>query len=154
MTVIAPESFMAALPELMPLFRLHWHDLALHKDKMPLAPRLAAYRALEDSGELLTLTARRDGRLIGYFIARIGPALHYETTLQGQTDLPYVHPDVRGRGIGVRLFLAAEAEMKRRGVKIWHASSKLDKPLHHSMDRVLRFMQFAPTGLEYTRWID
>lgn len=151
--VIASESFMAILPELMPLFELHWKDLALHRDRMPLSPRVEVYQWLESVGELVTLTARCERKLVGYFIARVGPALHYSTTMHGQTDIPYVHPGVRGRGIGVRLFLAAEAEMKRRKVDIWQSGSKLGMPLHKSMDRLLTHMGFAPTDIYYTKWL-
>lgn len=152
-TVIAAESFTAILPELMPLFRLHWQDLALYKDRMPLCPRVEIYEKMERAGELLMLTARTDGRLIGYFIGCIAPALHYATTIHGQTDIVYVHPEVRGRGIVLKLFLAAEEAMRARKVGIWHAGSKLGNPLHASMDRVLTWMGFAPTDLYYGKWL-
>jgi GNAT superfamily N-acetyltransferase len=153
MARIAPESFLAILPELMPLFRLHWRDLGLYQDKMPLAPRVAVYEYLEKNGELLTLTARLEGELLGYFIARIGPALHYETTIHAQTDITFVHPKMRGRGLGVRLFLAAEKEMKARQVGIWQAGTKTIGPHYESMDRLLRWMKFAPTDLYYSKWL-
>lgn len=153
MTVIRSESFTEIYGELLPLFELHWADLGVYKDKMPLAPRVAAYAYLESIGELLTLTARQDGELVGYFNIRIGPRLHYERTIEALTDLPYVHPKIRGRGVGVRLFLAAQEEIKSRNVDIWLASSKLVGPLHKSMDRVLTWLGMTPTDVQYSKWM-
>lgn len=153
MTVIASESFMEIYPELLPLFELHWKELGPYKDKMPLSPHLESYSFLESSGQLLTLTARKDGHLVGYFNVVIRPGLHYGTTLQAITDIPYVVPSVRGRGIGVKLFLAAQEELKSRKVDVWFASSKVTGPLHESMDRVLTWIGMKPTDLQYSKWI-
>jgi GNAT superfamily N-acetyltransferase len=153
MTVIAPESFTAIYPELLPLFHQHWRELGPYKDRMPLSPDLQLYNFLESQGQLLTLTARKDGFLVGYLIACIKQGLHYSTTLQAITDIPYVLPSVRGRGIGVRLFLAAEAEFKARKVGPWFAGSKINSPLHPSMDRLLKWVGMQPTDLQYSKWI-
>lgn len=154
MTVIAPESFTEIYPELLPLFHSHWLELGPFRDRMPLAPNLQIYTYLESVGELLTLTARRERKLVGYLIAKTGAGLHYSQTMQAITDIPYVHPSVRGRGIGVRLFLAAQEEFKRRGVGPWFASSKVNSPLHSSMDKLLRWIGMTPQDVQYSKWID
>lgn len=153
MTVIAAESFMQIYPELLPLFELHWKELALYKDKMPLYPRLAAYDALERLGELITLTARQNGELVGYFVVHYGPGMHYAGTLTAHTDLPYVHPEIRGRGIGVRLFLRGQDEMKKRGVQMWQSGLKINSALQPSMHKLLTWMDMTPTDLIYSKWI-
>jgi GNAT superfamily N-acetyltransferase len=155
-TVIREESFIEALPELMSLFAQHWRETGLYRqfaDRMPLSPNLEKYKYAEASGVLFTLTARLDGRIVGYYVAVVQPALHYSTTLHAVTDIPYVLPEVRHRGIGVRLFVEAEKRLKARGVKLWQAGSKLDSDLHQSMDRLLRHMQFAPSDLIYSKWL-
>lgn len=155
MTIIASESFVKIYEELMPLFHSHWLELGPFRDRMPLAPNLATYHFLEMQGELLTLTARQDRKLVGYLIAAVRPGLHYSQTLQAITDIPYVHPSVRGRGIGFRLFYAAEEEFKRRKVGPWFASSKINSPLHKSMDKLLtRGFGMSPQDLQYSKWID
>lgn len=156
MTVIIEESFMAILPELMPLFVLHHCETGLYRQfpgRMPLKPALDRYAFAEQLKVLFTLTARIDGRLVGYYIAVVQPALHYADFLHAQTDIPYVHPDVRHRGIGFRLFLAAEKRLRERGVKLWQAGSKVDSVLHISMDRMLQHLQFHPTDLIYSKWL-
>ncbi len=154
MTHIAPESFTAIYGELQPLFHSHWLELGPFRDRMPLAPNLRVYTYLESAGELITLTARKDRKLVGYLIAKTGPGLHYSQTMQAITDIPYVHPDVRGRGIGVRLFLAAQEEFKRRGVGPWFASYKIGSELAPSMDKLLRWIGMTPCDMQMSKWID
>ena len=154
MTIIVQESFSEIYPELLPLFRSHWLELGPFRDRMPLSPNLQIYSYLESVGELLTLTARQDRKLVGYLIAKTGPGLHYSQTMQAITDLPYVLPAFRGRGIVVRLFLAAQAEFKRRGVGPWFAGSKINSPLHPSMDRLLRWIGMSPQDVQYSKWIE
>lgn len=119
---------------------------------MPLHPDFAKYQYAEQNELLFTLTARADRRLVGYYIAVVQSQLHY-SVLTGVTDIPYVHPEVRHRGIGVKLFLRAEQEMRARKVKLWQAGSKLDSSLHPSMDRLLRHLKFEPTDLLYHKWL-
>jgi len=154
MTQIACESFIAIYPELLSLFESHWRELGPYRDRMPLSPNLQIYAFLESTGQLLTLTARQDHRLVGYLIAKTGPGLHYSQTNQAITDIPYVLPSVRGRGIGVRLFLAAQAEFKARGVEVWFANSKKHSPLHRSMDRLLRHLGMTDQDVQYSKWMD
>lgn len=154
MTIIAPESFTEIYAELLPLFHCHWLELGPFRDRMPLSPNLPIYSYLESVGELVTLTARQDGQLIGYLIAKTGAGLHYSQTMQAITDIPYVHPSMRGRGIVVRLFLAAEAEFKARKVGPWFAGSKINSPLHPSMDKLLRWIGMVPQDVQYSKWIE
>lgn len=154
MTIIASESFMEIYPELFPLFKEHWRELGPYKDRMPLSPQLELYGHLEASGQLLTLTARKDGYLVGYINIVVKQGLHYSGTLQAITDIPYVLPSVRGRGVGVRLFLAAQEELKARKVGPWFASYKVNSELAPSMDKLLRWMGMAPADLQFSKWID
>jgi GNAT superfamily N-acetyltransferase len=154
MTIIKSESFTEIYPELLPLFEVHWRELGPYKDKMPLSPDLVAYSHLEAAGALLTLTARKDGHLVGYFNVSIRPGLHYSTTLQAITDIPYVLPSVRGCGIGVRLFLAAQEELKARKVNVWFASYKVGSELAPSMDKLLTWIGMKPCDLQFSKWIN
>jgi len=154
MTNIAVESFSAIYSELLPLFQLHWRDLGPYKDQMPLSPNLPVYEFLESAGQLLCLTARQHRRLIGYLIAKTGPGLHYSETNQAITDIPYVHPEIKMRGIVMmRLFHAAEDEFRKRGVGPWFASYKVGSKHAPSMDRLLRHVGMTPCDLQFSKWI-
>jgi GNAT superfamily N-acetyltransferase len=154
-TRIASESFLEIYAELLPLFHSHWLELGPFRDRMPLSPNLPVYTFLENSKQLLTLTARQDRRLIGYLIAKTGPGLHYSLTNQAITDLPYVLPEFRGRGIVVRLFRAAEAEFRKIGVGPWFAGSKINSPLHPSMHKLLtKGMGMVEQDIQYSKWLE
>lgn len=156
MTVITKELFTAILPELLPLFEMHYHETGLYRqlgNRLAPVPDVARYAMAERHGVLLVLTARDNGKLIGYYIGAIHPAPHYADTLSGFTDLPYVRPEYRHRGIGIRLFIEAEKEMRRRGVKLWQASAKNDSGTFRSMDRALRHIGFSPTDTIYYKWL-
>lgn len=154
MSAIAQESFLAIYEELLPLFQSHWRELGPYKDRMPLSPNLPVYQFLESIDQLVCFTARHDRSLVGYLIAKTGPGLHYSQTNQAITDIPYVLPEFRGRGIVVRLFGAAEAEFRRRSIGPWFASLKVGSTLAPSMDRLLRHVGMVPSDLQFSKWLD
>ena len=118
------ESFTDNLPELKVILPLHYEELALDKDKVPLSPQYDIYEAREALGELIFITAREKGELIGYFIGFISPGLHYSTCLTCTMDIFYIHPEHRGSNFGFKLFDFVEKELKRRGVDRWFVGSK------------------------------
>jgi GNAT superfamily N-acetyltransferase len=118
------ESFTDNLPELKAILPLHYEELALDKDKVPLSPQYDIYKAREAAGELIFVTARQQGELIGYFIGFVAPGLHYSTCLTCIMDIFYIHPDHRGSNFGFKLFDFVEKELKRRGVDRWFVGSK------------------------------
>ena len=124
MITLEIESFTDNLPELKTILPLHYEELALDKDKVPLSPQYDIYEAREELGELIFVTARDKGELIGYFIGFINPGLHYSTCLTCIMDIFYIHPDHRGSNFGFKLFDFVEKELKRRGVDRWFVGSK------------------------------
>lgn len=124
MITIMLESFEERLPELMPLLPLHYEELALNKDHVPLSPQYEVYIDRERSGGLMFMVVRDNGELIGYFIGFVAPGLHYSTCLTLIMDIFYLHPDHRGSNVGHKLFKAVEEEAKRRGVQRMFVGSK------------------------------
>jgi GNAT superfamily N-acetyltransferase len=121
------EPFPPFLEEVKPILPIHWEELALHKEKVPLDPQYNVYLERDAQGGVILVTAREDGKLIGYFVGFIAPGLHYQTCLTCTMDIFYVHPDHRGGGTGYHLFKSAEKELKRRGVQRLFVGSKLHK---------------------------
>lgn len=118
------ESFVANIDELKRVIPLHYEELALNKDKVPLAPRWDRYAFSESIGELFFVALREAGELVGYFIGFVAPGLHYETCLTCIQDIFYVKPDERGAAAGQILFDFVEGELKRRGVQRIIGNSK------------------------------
>jgi GNAT superfamily N-acetyltransferase len=143
------EQYADCLPELMACYDLHWEELALNKDKVPLDPQYDVYAARDDAGQILFVTLRESGRLVGYFIGFIAPGLHYKTCLTLTMDIFWTHPDVRGGFSGVKLFRLVEKEAKRRGVHRMFYGSKL----HKDSSRLFEFLKMEPVEIYYSKWI-
>jgi GNAT superfamily N-acetyltransferase len=124
---IESESFPEFLQEVQPLLPLHWEELALNKDKVPLAPQYDQYLHRWIDGQILLKVVRKGDDLIGYFIGFVVPGLHYKTCIHLHMDIFYIHPDHRGAGLGMRLFKEVEAEAKARGVQRMFLNTKWHK---------------------------
>lgn len=136
--------------EMLPLLPSHWEELALNKDKVPLAPQFDLYDRHDACGALMIVTLRDAGKLVGYFWGIVAPHLHYKTCLTLTMDIYWVHPSVRGKGLpGVKLLRKVEAEAKRRGVQRLYFGSKL----HKDSSRLFQFMKMDPVEVYYSKWI-
>lgn len=143
------ESFAERLEELQKLLPMHYEELALNQDKVPLAPQYDIYIARERLGELLFVTLREAGALVGYFIGFIAPGLHYKTCLTCTMDIFYVHPAKRKGTAGVRLFRFVEAELMRRGVQRWYMGSKV----HADASPLFKRIGAEPVETYYSKWL-
>jgi GNAT superfamily N-acetyltransferase len=143
------ESFTERLDEFKPLFPLHWEELALNKDKVPLDPQYDVYIHRERAGELLFVTLREAGEPVGYFIGFIAPGLHYKTCLTCTMDIFYVHPEKRGGKAGLMLFEFVEKELRRRGVDRWFVGSKC----HVDVSWLFERMGMERVEVYYTKWL-
>lgn len=150
MITIHPESFKATLPELKEILPLHWDELALNKEKVPLDPQYDLYFKYEDTGQLLFMVIRENGKIAGYFIGMIAPGLHYRTCLTCTMDIFYIHPEHRGAAmLGVKLFRAVEKECKRRGVDRMYVGSKVKADASILFER----LGYGRIEVFYSKWI-
>lgn len=143
------ESFKERLDEFKYLLPQHWEELALNKDKVPLSPMWDIYFSLEDAGQLLFVTAREAGEIVGYFIGIVKPGLHYSTCLTCIMDIFYIRKDKRQGRAGIKLFQFVEKELKRRGVHRWFVGSKL----HADAGPLFKYLKFQPVETFYTKWL-
>lgn len=151
MLTVQIESFEACASELEPIFQIHWQELAIFKDRMPLAPQWDEYFQRERDGRLFLTTVRLDGKIVGYWTVQIAPGFHYATTLTAHTDVIYVTPEVRDRGIVLPLYRRVKSELQRRGVSLWYAGHKSHNPL--GMDRLLPMLGFQPADCYFAQWL-
>jgi GNAT superfamily N-acetyltransferase len=149
MLTVQLENFEERLEEFKPLFPLHYEELALNKDKVPLDPQYDIYLQRERRGELIFATVRELGKPVGYFIGFIAPGLHYKTCLTCIMDIFYVHPEKRGSRCGIKLFKFLEAELKRRGVDRWYVGSKC----HADASWLFEFLNFEKVEVFYSKWL-
>lgn len=142
------ENLTERLEEMKPLFPLHWEELALNKDRVPLDPQYDVYLERDARGEVLFVTLRELGELVGYFVGFVVPGLHYRTCLTLTMDIFYVRPDKRGR-CGVKLFREVEREAKRRGVKRMFVGSKCHKDASWLFER----LGYEEVERYYSKWM-
>lgn len=143
------ESLTERLPDLMPLLPLHYQELALNQDKVPLDPQYETYLERDRAGQVVLVTLRDAGEMIGYFIGFVAPGLHYRTCLTCTMDIFYVHPDKRGGRAGLILFKAVEQELKRRGVQRWFVGSKCHMDASWLFERI----GFERVEVYYSKWV-
>jgi len=135
--------------DLLPLLPLHWAELALNQDKVPLDPQYDIYDAREAAGQTLVVTLRELGVLVGYFIGFVAPGLHYRTCLTLTMDIFWTHPDIRKGFAAVRMFREVEREAKRRGVQRIFYGSKA----HKDASKLFEFLRMDPVEVYYSKWI-
>ena len=135
--------------DLLPLLPLHWAELALNQDKVPLNPQYDIYDAREAAGQTLVVTLRELGVLVGYFIGFVAPGLHYRTCLTLTMDIFWTHPDIRKGFAAVRMFREVEREAKRRGVQRIFYGSKA----HKDASKLFEFLRMDPVEVYYSKWI-
>ncbi len=149
MITILQESFSDNLPALLPLLPIHYKELALNQDRVPLDPQYDIYLAREQAGELMFLAAREGGELIGYFIGFIAPGLHYKTCLTLTMDIFYILPEHRGSNAGFALFKQVEDVARARGVQRMFVGSKMHKDASWLFER----LGYEPVETYYSAWL-
>jgi GNAT superfamily N-acetyltransferase len=143
------ESLEQRLEEIKVLLPAHYEELALNRDHVPLAPQYDIYLARERAGQLVFVTLRDAGEMVGYFLGFVAPGLHYSTCLTCTMDIFYVRQDKRKGSAGLRLFRFVEAELRRRGVQRWFMGSKI------AADASALFKRIGATPIEtyYSKWL-
>lgn len=147
------ESLTKGLAELKPLLPLHYKELAIHQEHVPLDPQYDLYLTHDLNGEVLYVTLRELGRLIGYFIGFVGPELHYKTCLGCTLDIFYVVKEHRGKLGGRVLFGEVLRELKYRKVMRLHVGYKIGSEVAEAADALFTHMGFTPSDKYFVAWL-
>lgn len=152
------EDFGRFIGEVAPMLPEHYEALALNKDKVPLDPNYPLYLERDARGEVLCVTVREDGRLIGYFVGFVAPGMHYQTCLTLTMDLFWLEPAARAVDsleklesdmVAADLFAVVHAEAKRRGVRRTFFGSKV----HADASRVFESMGLVEVERYWSGWL-
>lgn len=133
----------------LPLWPLHWKEVALTQAEIPLDMDVERYAALDAAGILHIVTGRDAGRLIAYHTSLIMGHLHYKGTLHALCDLYWVHPLWRRGTIALKLFGTAHRSLKERGAVKVISGTKLHSGL--DMSRLFEFMDYQLAEKSYTK---
>lgn len=111
----------------------HWEEVAKNKHLMVLKPDVERYLQLQSNGNLLTIIAYVNDKIVGYSCNILGNHLHYADLMCMSNDVLFIAKEYRNTPLGLRLIKRTEEEAKKRGVQLmlWHAkqNSTLDKIL-------------------------
>lgn len=108
-----PISNLLQRPEFHALTRLHWEEIALDKDTVPLSVDWPRYEQMEDAKTWRIFVAEDDGKVIGYVSWFMGFHVRYKETWYCQGDFFFLHPDYRRGLIGYNLMKNAIAALPR-----------------------------------------
>lgn len=129
------ERWQDAESEMAEHFSAHCAEVGADPGRFTLSPDYAMFRALQDSGNLAVITARDDGRLVGYHVSLVRRHMHYDS-LTAYTDIFYIAPPYRKGMIGVKLFKAAEDVLTAMGVERIYTGTKLKLDIGPILERL------------------
>jgi len=120
----AVEDYMYALPRMRDIYPVHWAEIAMDKDTIPLDPDYGWYEMLYKSGMLHLVCARDEGKLVGYHVGVLRPHPHYKSTLMCFSDMFYLLREYRRGMNGYEFMKFFKDTALTRGVKRIYWSSK------------------------------
>lgn len=130
------EPFKALRPELERYVDAHWQEFASDRDAFGMDVDWELYEQLAGLGRLHVTTARRDGKLIGYFGCIVGTHPHRRGVLTANSSFLYVAPDPI-RGLIIRaLFVESIKYFNGLGVKYYKFSSKNQHIIGQMLEKI------------------
>lgn len=139
----------ALVREFIPLLIEHWEEVGINKDKIKLNFNAAFYIDGSKNGMVHCVTARDEGKLVGYTVHLVDAPPHYRDNLFAQNDVVYVHPDYRGTYTAIKMCRFAERCLRDRGVDVITLHMKVDKPF----EAIARRLGYKKTEYLYTKYI-
>ena len=145
--LFALEPFSKVYEEAGDLLTRHWEELTKRKDVFTVNPDLPTYRTLEEANRLAVVTARDEGKLVGYFVWFIFPHAHYQDTLVATEDLHFLHPEYRKGLNGYLLMREAVALLKPLNVTAYTIREKIG----HEHPALMKRLGFTPMDVTYIK---
>ncbi len=125
----------------------HWLALAIDK-VIPWELNEEVYEQIEGKGMLHVVTARNEGRIVGYHVGIIGPHLHYKSAgIMCYEDMYFLLPDFRIGGTGAKLFLFVENALREKGITKWFLSCKV----HEDHSELFKALGFRNTDIGFSK---
>ena len=122
--------------EIEPLLAKHYEEIALNKDIIKLNPDWRAYAELDRINALRIYTARKEGKLMGYFVILVSRSLHYKDHLFANNDIVFLRKSARRGLTGLKLVKFAVESLQAEGVTKLHVNTKTHQPFDPIMERL------------------
>ena len=143
------ETFDQVIDEIKPLLEDHWEEIALHKDTIKLNPDYGRYESMFKSGSMRIVTARDDGKLVGYCIMLLYHHIHYKDQFMAMDDIFFIAKDYRKGLTGVKLFIKTEEIMKQYGV----TKLSMNVKIHQDVGAIFERLGYKETERMFTKKI-
>lgn len=118
--IVETVTFADSYKEAMPLTVKHWDEVPFGPWKdIGLDVNTENYLLAEQEGYLRVLIVRDEGKLVGYVILLTSEMNHHKGVWQAVTDVIYVDPEYRGKGVAKMLFEACTLECKNNGISFF-----------------------------------
>jgi len=135
------------------LLRQHHDEVGEHGDTLGYDPDYDAARRMDQSGALHIVTAREDGRMIGYCVVDIGTSLEHRALLCATQRMWFVHRDHRHGRVGWRLMTETIRHLKERGVRQFYPHHRVGCLTERVGAKMMTRLGATPLELSYSLWI-
>ena len=122
--------------EIEPLLQKHYDEIALNKDIIKLNPDWEGYAKLDAINALRVYTARKDGKLVGYFVVIVSKSLHYRDHLFANNDIIFLAKSARRGLTGMKLIKYAVEALRAEGITKLHVNTKAHQPFDPILERM------------------
>lgn len=137
------------LEEIKPLLNEHWKEVAWYQDDIKLNPDYDKYIAMQEASNLLFVTARDEGRLVGYNINFLQYHPHYSDHIYAVNDIVFIHPEYRHSMVARELLTGTEEILKHLGVSVVTLHMKPD----HTFKSLAEHCGFKQQEYVYSKYI-
>jgi hypothetical protein len=135
------------------LLRQHHDEVGEHDDTLGYDPDFDTARLLDQAGALQIITARKDGRMIGYCMFDIGTSLEHRRLTCATQRMWFVHRDHRHGRVGWRLMTESIRRLSERGVRQVYPHHRVGCPTETVAAKMMRRLGATPLELSYSLWI-
>jgi GNAT superfamily N-acetyltransferase len=111
------ERFAHVVKEMTPLWHREWAELGQEHYKIDLDPDWDRYLQYDLAQILHLITARADGKIVGYILLFAFGHIHHVNVLWAQGDHFWLDPSYRKGRTGINLFTQAKLHAKALGCK-------------------------------------
>lgn len=147
MITYSEENLVDILDEIKPLFEEHYLEIERHTDKVKLNVDYKSYQQLQSTGNMHLVTAREDGKLVGYCMSLIALHLHNKQCLMGYNDVLFLKPLHRKGYTAKKMISFAEECLRKKGIILYYISVKLE----HDFGKLLSRMDYIPVERVYEK---
>jgi len=133
--------------EAMELAMQHWCETEAYRHGQGFNPKYERYEYFARMGLFFVVTARDEGRMVGYFSAYVTPSMHTQQML-GTEDTFFLLPEYRKGRNAIAFYKVIEEEFIKRGVVEAGMTAKLSNP---AACKILKYLGYQEVSMQYSK---